>query len=658
MKHRRSCFARMVVGLALVAAAARPANAQDSTHALRLAKLFGDGMVVQRGARIPVWGWAAPGMAVAVRFNARVARATADSAGRWSVTFPASPAGGPYTLTADANGRHLAIGNVLIGDVWIASGQSNMEFPLSLATDAAREVAAAHDSLIREFKVPISWSEQPAMDIAGGSWAPADSKHVGAFSAVAYFFARELRQTQRVPIGIVNTTWGGSAIETWLSAATQGLSGDGPARALAAERTRIDSVSKALRVRFGNLEHDPGLVNGTAVWAAPTLGDSGWSAIAVPALWEAQGYADLDGIAWYRTTFSLTAGETGHDAQLSLGTIDDDDITWVNGVEVGRTKGYNVARRYTIPAAALHAGLNVVAVRVTDTGGGGGIYGVPEQLRVEIGAASHVLAGDWKFRVGEIGLQQMDGQRVNKLPALTWNRMVFPLLPIAIKGVIWYQGESNANDDAQARAYRGQFRQLVTSWRGAWNDGKEPRFPFLWVQLPNFGQPDAEPTATGGGWPILRESMSASLALPNTGQAVTIDVGEAGDIHPKNKLDVGRRLALVGRKVAYGERIIASGPTYRAHTISGGRVTVQFANIGQGLVSRGKDGSVGAFALAGPDHHFVWAQARVEGNRVVVWSERVPNPVAVRYAWSENPAGANLYNRNGLPAAPFRSDAW
>lgn len=657
MKHSRNRIGRVVLALLFGATAVLPARGQDSIGTLRLAKLFGDGMVVQRGARIPVWGWGAPGSAVTARLGSRVARATADSTGRWSLTFPALSAGGPWTLSVDANDQHLAIGNVMVGDVWIASGQSNMEFHLAQAAGAGQEIASAHDSLIREFKVPISWSEQPSSDLAGGSWSPADSSHVGAFSAVAYIFARELRRTQHVPIGIVNTTWGGSRIETWLSAKAQGLSADRAAETLASERRRIDSLQAALRARFGNLEHDPGLVNGTAIWAAPTLGDSGWTPIAVPALWETQGYADLDGIAWYRTTFSLAAGETGHDAALSLGMIDDDDITWVNGVEVGRTAGYNLARHYTIPASALHVGTNVVAVRVADGGGGGGIYGAPADVHVDVGTTSHALAGNWKFRVAEIGRQQMGG--ANQLPALVYNRMVFPLLPIAIKGVIWYQGESNANDDAQAHAYRAQFRQLITSWRHEFNEGREPTFPFFWVQLPNFRDPDPEPTATGGGWPILRESMTAALSLPSTGQAITIDVGEANDIHPKNKIDVGRRLALVARRVAYGERVLTSGPTYGTHTVRGGRVTVHFANIGRGLVSRSvTDGSVGAFAVAGSDRHFVWAQARIEGSHVVVWSARVPHPVAVRYAWSQNPADANLYNRDGLPAAPFRTDRW
>ncbi|HEX8848131.1 MAG TPA: sialate O-acetylesterase [Gemmatimonadaceae bacterium] len=654
MNRCESRFALVLLGLAL---ATQGAAAQASSGALRLAKIFSDGLVVQRGAPIPVWGQAAPRSAVTVRFRGGTARAMADSAGRWRATLPASSAGGPFALTVESGAERAIVHDVLVGDVWVASGQSNMEFSVSVASNAAETIAAAHDSALRELKVPNSWAEHPASDIVAGSWAPADSQHVGAFSAVAYFFARDLRAAEHVPIGIVNVTWGGSAIETWTSAAGQGLGPEGAATALARERAHLDSVNRALSARFGSLDHDPGLVNGVAVWASPTLGDSGWSSIHVPDLWEAQGYAEVDGIAWYRTTVTLSAEEAGQDAALSLGTIDDDDVTWVNGVEVGRTNGWNAPRHYRVPASALHAGGNVIAVRVHDGGGGGGIYGVADSLHLDVGRVSHALAGSWKFRLGEIGLQ-MDGQRLNKIPAITWNQMVHPLLPIAIKGVIWYQGESNAEDEREARAYRAQFQQLIRSWRREWNGGREPSFPFLWVQLPNYMHPDSTPTATGGAWAIHRESMAGALALPRTGQAITIDVGEEIDIHPRNKADVGKRLALVARKVAYGEKVRASGPTYRSHSVRDGKVIVRFANVGGGLTSRASDGSVGAFAVAGADHRFVWAQARIEGDHVVVWSDSVKSPVAVRYAWANNPVGANLYNREGLPAAPFRTDAW
>ena len=673
----RAGLAAMVALAALLGApapATHPAQAAPAAPAapvadrpLQLPRLFSDGMVLQRGVTIPVWGWAPPAAAVTVRFKAAVARATADDSGRWSVSLPASAAGGPHTLTAEAAGRRVTVANVLVGDVWVVSGQSNMEWPLSRAANGAAAVASANDSLQREFKVPISWSEQPEEDVAGGSWASAHPQHAGAFSAVAYFFAQELRRTQRVPIGIVNAAWGGSAIETWLSPAALGLPADGPGRAMAAERARLDSARSGLVARYGDLRQDAGMRDGRAVWADPALDETGWGRVRVPGYWEGQGFENLDGNAWYRTTFTLTADEAARGARLSLGAIDDNEITWVNGFEVGRTDGYNVPRRYTIPASALRAGANVLTVRVADYGGGGGIAAgnaVPDSVRLEVGARVLPLAGEWRFRVGEIGLQ-MDGQRINKVPSVTYNRMMQPLLRFPITGVLWYQGESNANSEAQARAYRDQFRALVTSWRRSWRGTAGRDFPFLWVQLPNFGAAESEPSATGGSWAIHREAMAAALALPNTGQAIAIDVGDPNDIHPTNKLDVGRRLALVARRVAYGDTVLASGPTYRSHAVQGDRVIVRFANAGRGLQARGSIGGAGdttrarvsGFAIAGADRKWVWAQARIERDRVVLWSDQVPNPVAVRYAWSGNPA-STLYNSAGLPAAPFRTDTW
>jgi sialate O-acetylesterase len=637
---------------ALLALATVPADAQT----LRLPKLLADGVVLQRGTAIPVWGWAAPNATVTVAFRGATRSARADTAGRWSVRLPQAAAGGPFTLAVTSGGERITLRDVLVGDVWLASGQSNMEWPVAQVTNARAEIAAARDSLLRQFKVPVSYGERPADDVTGGAWVPADPQHVATFSGVAYFFARDLRAAQHVPIGIVNATWGGSAIETWLGAQAQGLPADGGGRALAAEQARLSGLRDAIQARIGPVpDRDPGLVGGRAVWADPALDDAAWTTVRVPAAWEGQGFADVDGVAWYRTTFALTEDEAAQPVTLALGAIDDDDVTWVNGVQVGRTGGAGAIRSYAVPASALRAGPNVLAIRVTDYAGGGGIVGGPPPA-LTVGGGTRPLAGPWKLRVGELAVR-LDGQRLNKVPAITYNRMIHPLLPFPIRGVIWYQGESNAGDQ-QARAYRGQFRALITSWRAAWRpSGSAPTLPFLWVQLPNYGRPDSVPTASGGGWAVLRESMAAALALPNTGQAVTIDVGGATELHPPNKQDPGRRLALVARRVAYGERVAAAGPTYRAHTVRGSRVTVTFDHA-RGLTTTAPDGSVGAFAVAGADRRWVWARARVEGDRVVVWSDEVPAPVAVRYAWSNSPVNANLYNGARLPAAPFRTDRW
>lgn len=611
-------------------------------------------MVLQRRKPIAIWGSAPAKTQVSIGFRGHTTRTTSNATGSWMAKLPAGEAGGPFELTVRAADAHIDLHSVLVGDVWVASGQSNMEFVVSQGNNAAQEIAAANDSLIRQFKVPNSWSNDPEDDLAGGAWTPADPQHVGDFTAVGYFFARELRKTVKVPIGIVNTTWGGSNIETWISRGAQHISDSAWSELLRADDARSKQTRDALRAKLGALPtKDSGLVNGTAPWADPSLDDRGWSDMPVPSYWEDHGYTGMDGVAWYRVAFDVTDAEQRDGATINLAAIDDDDITWVNGVEVGRTVGYNVSRAYHVPPTALRVGRNVLAVRVSDGGGGGGING-PVSLAFG-NAAPRSLAGTWHFKVGEVSFQA-DGQQINKVPSVLYNKMLHPILPSTIIGVLWYQGESNANNMQQATAYRDQFKTLITSWRREWDSGRDT-FPFLWVQLPNFGKADTIPPSAAA-WATQRESMTAALSLPKTGQAITIDVGDATNLHPRNKQDVGLRLALVARKVAYGERVLASGPTYRSHSIRGDTIVVAFNDVGGGLASRLTNGRVGGFAIAGADRKFAWAQAKIVGNTVDVWSEEVKNPVAVRYAWANNPDRASLYNREQLPAAPFRTDRW
>jgi sialate O-acetylesterase len=622
--------------------------------ALRLARIFQDGAVLQRDARIPVWGWAPAEANVSVTLAGKVQNAVADAGGAWLVTFAALPAGGPHTLTVKSGTSELTVRDVMVGDVWIASGQSNMEWPLSRASNGAATVASAHDPLLREFSVPHTFAETPQADLEGGSWSPADSEHAGGFSAVAYFFARDLRHALKIPIGIIHTSWGGANVETWMSRQAQGIN-DSIWNAITAQgRRREAALRDALRARIGDLPAvDSGLVDGNPAWADITLDDSKWATVPVPLLWERAGYEGLDGVAWYRTTFSLSDAEAYQDIRFALGKIDDDDITWVNGTEIGRTTGYAQTRFYGVPAGVLRAGLNVLAMRVADWGGGGGIYGDSSQVFMEIGSTRRSFPRNWKFKVG-VASFGTDAQRINKVPSLLYNRMIYPLLRYPIKGAIWYQGESNANNDEQARAYRPLFAKLIESWRREWQ-GSASDFPFLWVQLPNYGPIDTVPPVTAG-WAILRESQTAAVRLPNTGQVITIDVGGANELHPPNKEPVGQRLALIARRVAYGENILASGPRYQRHRISNGKVVIEFDDVGGGLVSGTPD--MRGFAIAGADRRWVWANARIEGNSVVVSSPQVTNPVAVRYAWGNSPNNPSLYNREGLPAAPFRTDVW
>jgi sialate O-acetylesterase len=589
-----------------------------------------------------------------VTLAGKTQNAVADANGEWTASFAALPAGGPHSITVSDGKTQIALKDVLVGDVWIASGQSNMEWPLSSASNGAAAIAAANDPLLHEYAVPHSYSEQPEADLEGGSWSPADPQHAGRFSAVAYFFARDLRKALNVPIGIIHTSWGGANVETWMSRTAHALSESEWNAILEKDRKRTEDLRSGLKARIGSLpEVDAGLVDDRPVWADPALDDSNWASLPVPSIWERAGYDGLDGIAWYRTTFTLTEAEARDGVRISLGKIDDDDVTYVNGVEIGRTQGYFKDRVYSIASSALKPGANILALRITDYSGGGGPNGDASLFFLESGGTKRTLAGNWKFKVGAVTFR-VDGQRINKIPTVLYNRMIHPLLRFPIKGAIWYQGESNANNDSQARAYQPLFAKLIESWRREWQ-GSARDFPFLWVQLPNYGALDTVPP-TSAGWALLRESQTAALTLPKTGQVVTIDVGGATELHPTRKEPVGQRLALVARRVAYGEKLVTSGPRYRRQTVNGNTVVIEFDDVGSGLVSHAD--KLKGFAIAGADRHWVWADARIEGDRVIVSSAHVQHPVAVRYAWGNSPDAPSLYNREGLPGEPFRTDTW
>ena len=641
-----------LAGLCLVPAFL--AGGVPSTAAeLRLAAPFADGMVIQRQVPVPIRGSAAARSRVTVTFDGRTYSTRADEAGRWRIELAAHEAGGPYEMTITAAAAQLRIEDLLVGDVWICSGQSNMEWVVADSLDAETAVAASDEPSIRHFKVPRSWAARPEAALAGGTWEAADPALTGGFTAVGYFFARALRPHVGVPIGLINATWGGSRIEAWMSARSLGLDEQGIEAVLAGERDHARQALARLEAKAGELpDGDPGLVDGRPVWADPALDDAGWHELRVPSLWEEAGWEGMDGVGWYRATFDLTAAEAAAGALLGLGKIDDSDTSWVNGHQVGRSeRAWNRPRLYPVPAAALREGRNTIAVRVEDTGGGGGIYGDPDLLYVEVDGERRPLGGTWRFRPGVVELNLEDRKRL--VPTVLYNKMVHPLLPFPVKGILWYQGESNTGP-GDAFAYRGQFPAMIEDWRRGW--GAE-RLPFLFVQLAAFLPPPEEPGESG--WALLRESQSAALALPGTAQVVLIDAGEADDVHPRDKRIVGERLALAARKVAYGEEIVFSGPIYRGHEVVAGRMVIDFDHVGGGLVAKASPGGeLTGFAIAGADRHFVWAEARLEGNRVTVRSDLVRDPVAVRYGWADNPAAANLYNREGLPASPFRTDDW
>lgn len=657
-------MARFLIILLLAACLGAPVHAQNTPvndHPF-LSAMFGDSMVLQRDQRLPFWGWTTPGQTVTVKAQGRTAQAKADANGYWKAILPALAVGGPVDVSV-AGPESVTLHNVLVGDVWVCSGQSNMEFGLGNAVNAAQEIAAANYPQIRLFTVQKKIALEPQTGLghdAGqlmGQWSVCTPETVrtggwNGFSAVGYFFGRNLNQALHIPIGLIHTSWGGTPAEAWVSArALQNLPDFRPAVAqldqeVAARKT--GNVDFDTRLNEWYSKSDPGST--AASWAAPDFQTTGWNTMALPTAWEQAGVPDLstfDGIVWFRKEVTLPDGAAGQAATLSLGPIDDADTTWVNGTQVGATNDYMAARTYQVPAGVLKAGRNVIAVRVLDTSGAGGLYGKPDQMHLDAaGQTALSLAGDWTYKIGPaLASLSPVPQRIDanqNFPTVLFNGMIAPVAPFGIKGAIWYQGESNAGRAAQ---YQKLLPAMIGDWRAHWGQGN---FPFYIVQLANWAP-------GGGGWPELQEAQALTAqTVPNTGMSVTNDIGDAADIHPKNKQEVGRRLALVALAKTYGKSVEYSGPVLKTIRRDGARLRLTFSHTGGALVAKGS-ANVTGFEVAGPDGKFVGATAGIDGDSLVVTSPTVTNPVSVRYAWASNPT-CNLYNKSGLPASAFRAD--
>jgi sialate O-acetylesterase len=619
---------------------------------VRLPRLIADGMVLQRDSPLKIWGWAAAGENVTVQFRDSAYQTAANAAGEWEITLAPLKAGGPYPMTIRASNT-LTLQDILIGDVWICSGQSNMELPMRRVRPLyEQEIARADNPDIRYFEVPKQYDFNEARkDLPSGQWQKTTPAQVLSFSAVAYFFANELYETYGVPIGLINTSLGGSPVEAWMSEPALDAFPEHLREAYRFRDTaliqQIERQDQArIRAWYAELNRkDPGLRNPQQTWYNPAVNTSRWARMEIPGYWANTSLGPVNGSVWFRKDISLPASAAGQPARLNLGRIVDADSVFVNGRFVGTTGYQYPPRWYDIPAGILKSGKNTIVVRVINERDTGGF--VPDKpYTLTVGNQTIDLKGSWQYRPGA-AMEPLASQTfIRWKPMGLYNAMISPLLNYRMKGVIWYQGESNAD---RPEEYRSLFPGMIRDWRKQWN---QRDFPFLFVQLANFMEASNQPSESN--WALLREAQSNALTLPNTGMAVTIDVGECNDIHPLNKKDVGHRLALAARKVAYGEEIAYAGPRYESMKIDRDKIILTFTNTAGGL--RAKGDSLRHFAIAGPDQPFVWANARIEGNTVVVWSEKVPDPVAVRYAWADNPQTANLYNADGLPAAPFRTD--
>ena len=627
----------------------------ESNRNLRLPCLFSDGMILQREQPVKIWGWAEPETAVTVTFLGNDYFAKADNTGAWVAVLPPAAAGGPHTLEVSAGGEVVTLSDVLVGDVWLCSGQSNMQLPMErVDLMFPEEIAGAANPLIRQFEVPERFDFRiPRQDLDGGVWVAADPKTVLDFSAVGYFFAKELYEKYQVPIGLLNASVGGTPVQAWMS--REALS---PYPEYLAEADRCKDnryVEEVLaRDQAAQVEWhkhlssiDQGL-NGRPRWYDPRFTDLGdWQTAEVPGDWcEIPDLAGFIGVAWFRRVFQLPEELAGRPALLLLGAIVDSDITYLNGQVVGTTGYQYPPRKYWIPVGVLKPGQNLLTVRViSNTGRGGFVPDKPYQLMV--GDTVIDLKGPWQYKVGAATAQPLPTQTFfTYKPVGLFNGMIAPLVNYSLKGVIWYQGESNTEAPEN---YCDLFTRLIADWRGRW---QRRDLPFVYVQLANFMPPDERPTDSN--WAELRHQQLLALANPHTAMAVAIDVGEWNDLHPLNKKAVGERLALGAMAVAYGEDVPYSGPIYRSMEVQGSRVILTFDHIYGGLEAR--VGPLRHFALAGSDGDFRWARAEIVGDQVHVWHDDILDPQAVRYAWADNPAGANLYNKSGLPASPFRTD--
>lgn len=630
---------------------------------VKLPAIFGDNMVLQQKNRAAVWGWADADEQIEVQGSwmeiATVAKADKD--GKWQVKIETPAAGGPFTLTVKGKNT-LTLQNVLIGEVWVCSGQSNMEWTVQNTNNAEAEIKAANYDKIRLFTVHREKSTTPKDDCSG-KWQACSPQTISQFSAVGYFFGRDLYQKLDIPIGLINSSWGGTPAEAWTSEKTlvnfnkeyeaiiKKFQNPQPVTP-AYYRERKDRAFLPWEQNVAGI--DPG---SKANWQDPKLDTANWKDIELPKSWDdVPELAKLDGIVWFRRIINLPPTWVKADLELNLGEIDDADTVWFNGVRID-SNSWGAQRKYIIPASALHVGPNVIAVRVVDTGYRGGFCGTEEQMRIgPVGADARTYATaakTWKYKISmsEFKVSWPPGGNWGEfshyVPTGLYNSMVLPLTPFQIAGVIWYQGESNAGRPAE---YSKLFPLMVADWRKAWGVGD---FSFYWVQIAPYEHGNSK----GAHSAYLREAQTHSLkTIKNSGMAVTMDIGVEKDVHPRNKQDVGKRLALWALAKNYGQKDIAySGPLYKSMRVEGAKVRLYFDYVYGGLSAR--EGQLSDFIIAGEDKKFVPAKAVFDGDTIVVSSDQVAKPEAVRYGWTNWVMGS-LSNKEGLPASSFRTDDW
>ncbi len=611
---------------------------------VKLPVLISDGMVLQRDQPVKVWGYGDPGEEINIRFLKKKYKTNADTNGNWEIILPAIRAGGPYVMSIN----ELEVKDIWMGDVWLCSGQSNMETPLSRVTDLfAEEIFSDSNRMIRHIKVPLSYNfREPRQDIKPAEWKPATQQHILSITAVPYFFAKYLYEDIKVPIGLINSSVGGSPAEAWIS--EEGLK-DFPHYLHDKKMCESDGyIEEALQLQhrrnflWNTVLHrtDEGLLR---QWHASSAEENEWKSTDMFSSWGSDGVNPINGSFWFKKEIEVPETEAGQKATLRLGCIVDADSVFVNGTFVGTTSYQYPPRIYPIPANLLKAGKNDITIRLLSYGGFPHFV-KDKPYKLVFDQREIDLGGEWKYRIGTRMPAMPGGISFQNKPTGLYNDMIAPLQHVTFKGVLWYQGESNTN---RYNEYYSLLSALINDWRTYW---KREDLPFLLVQLPNFME--SRPYPSESGWAGLRDAqLKISQTVPNTGLAVTIDLGEWNDIHPLNKKDVGYRLFLQAKRLIYGDKsVIADGPVYESMQPDGNKIILSFKEGTNDLMPVKE---LKGFAVAGEDGKYRWAESRIEGKTVIIWNDAVSHPVKIRYAWENNPEEANLRNKNGLPASPF-----
>lgn len=612
---------------------------------IRLPRLISDGMVLQRDTHIKIWGWAGPAEIVTLDLEEKKYTAVTNAEGKWTIILPPHAAGGPYKINLSAS-NNIVIDNVLFGDVWVCSGQSNMEFIMKNVKDKYSAVIQhCTNKYIRQFETPDTFNfVQPSEDFKSGRWLEVAPENIMDFSAVAYFFAQSLNHQYNIPIGIINNALGGSPAESWISEEKIKVFPHYYNEFLKYKDPKVvaetDSINRA-NIRNWDYQvnsRDTGLRSN---WRNSPSEYTGWEEMNIPGYWADGSLGEINGVIWFAREINIS--KITEPAKLLLGNIIDADSVYINGHFIGSSPNRFRIRDYSIPRDLLKIGNNIIVTRIINKNGRGGfIPDKPYQLIIDKDTID--LAGKWKYKLGAEMEPQAPYVYLRWGPVGLFNALVAPLFNYSIKGVVWYQGESNTKNPAE---YNQLMKTLIADWREWWRQGD---FPFLYTQLASYLPAKSQPSESS--WAELRQVQLENLEIPNTAMAVTIDIGEWNDVHPLNKLDVGNRLALQARKLVYNENIIASGPLpYSLHR-KGKKLIVTFTNTGSGLII--KNGTeLKHFAIAGSSGNFLWAKARIRGKKVIISNNSIKHPSRVRYAWADNPEGVNLYNREGLPASPF-----